>query len=99
MMFCCCRSLVDGRKRLTYVGCAGPLLLNSQGNIDNTLEPDAFHPNVKGYDKLFTQCYDGAIKRVLADRPCKETGAGGTPCTTGDGAAGRCSGGACKVGS
>lgn len=60
-----CRVLADYMPQLYYVGCGGQLLLDSEGNIDRQLMPDALHPSAAGHDRMFSECWDAAIEGIL----------------------------------
>lgn len=52
-----CRVLAGTNSRLHYVGCGGPLLLTSSGNLNATLVPDGMHPSATAYELMFAQCW------------------------------------------
>ena len=53
-------------RRVQFVDCAGPLLLTADGAaIDESLAPDGLHPSAAGYEKIFTDCWDDAIARLM----------------------------------
>lgn len=57
--------MAAGRRRLHYIDCAGPLLLNAKGDINPSLMSDAFHPSLAGYELIFSKCYDERIRALL----------------------------------
>lgn len=90
------RSLTSRSKRLKYVGCDG-LLLTAAGNLNGSLVPDAIHPSPAGFDKLFSECWQPGLGKILADQACRGV-SDATLCATFDGRTGQCSGGECQVG-
>ncbi|KAL4423626.1 hypothetical protein ABPG77_009213 [Micractinium sp. CCAP 211/92] len=59
------RALAAATEGVTFVDCAGPLLLRPDGSIDPARMPDALHPNELGYKAIFSECWDGAIADLL----------------------------------
>lgn len=79
-----------------YACIATALHPHSAGNLDPPLIPDTLHPSPEGYDKMFSECWEGVIARIFANRACR--GANSTAaCTTAEGRAGHCVSGACRV--
>lgn len=48
-------SALASKKGITFVDCAGPLLLTEAGNLNTTLVPDNMFPSPQGYDKIFSE--------------------------------------------